>query len=80
MVIGTFNGFPVEFDKDMKIASCKGVVFSLSEAESILRGFSKLGNAKHTEIVDSKITVDCLSDSLDVFKLLIKKAKECQKK
>lgn len=80
MVIGTFNGFPVEFDAETEMTSCKGVVFSLAEAEAVSRGASiKLGTAKHTEITGNKIKVDCLSDSLDVFNQLIKTAKRCQK-
>lgn len=79
MVIGTFNGFPVEYDKETKIASCKGVIFSLSEAELASKGANKLGTAKRVEITGGKIKIDCLSDSLEIFNSLIKTAKACRK-
>jgi len=79
MVIGTFNGFPVEYDELSETASCKGVVFTLSQAELAIKGANRLGNAKRIEITGAKIRIDCLADTLEVFNNLIKKAKKCQK-
>jgi len=78
-IIGYFNGFPVNYDVDSEMASCKGVVFSLSDAISVSKGGSNLGTAKHVEHLHGYIKIDCLADTLQDFKQLIKTARNVKR-
>lgn len=78
-IIGYFNGYPVNYDPDSGMASCKGVTFSLSEAEAVSKGGSVLGTAKHVEHLHGYIKIDCLADTLQEFKQLIKNAKNVKR-
>lgn len=77
--IGYFNGYPVIYDVDSEMASCKGVTFSLSDAVEASKGGSKLGTAKYVEHLNGYIKVDCLADTLQGFKQLIKTARNVKR-
>lgn len=74
MILGTFNGFSVEYNPETQMGDCKGVIFSLADAISVSKGGCQFGTAKHVEHINGFVKIDCLTDSLLVLKSLIKEA------
>ena len=77
--IGRFDNYPVKFDPDTEEASCKGVIFTLDQAIAASKGACSLGTAKHVEHYNGLVKIDCLTDTIDNLKLLIKNAKNAKK-